>query len=363
LALSYVLKPRNETEEILLRPFESKIIQPDTTWYSAVDINTKDPSAIISYKFDSPPQLIEMLIEDDVLHQIVILAKEMVFYDFKLSVNSSLNISFHSSLKIEFTLIQGAQNFNLWKIGNSQRGVLQNVCTNNLATISMRFSQSDVYFLVFSNPNLHPIAGMAKISIATIVPDFTTYTDICKGEASCVLELQRGSEQCIMVLGIDPKKENFEFVTVMYKNYPRYEYFFMIVGAAALLNLILCALAVALYLILTRQKVEEEPVSGMKKDFDSYETDNEGSISQSEGSYNRSQTNSIRSKSPRRKKKLSKNDLISDDETYTRPFLQTPIMVSFEQRPDANLGRQGNIFSESESSLDEESTDQEKNRT
>jgi len=220
--------PGTKTTELYITALETVLINPDTTWYSHIEVETTDLTQVVSYKLSEVPPLSPQSVEKNEHHLINLSPGQFQYWSYKLTAGAAVVLSFTQTKTIEFVVIRGEFYFNSWKSGSITK-TEKNLYTNQLTQWSYTVSADDVYYFIWKNANQDSTNGEVLISISMKTYDLSKYTEICVDNTDCLFELQRGSSECVIVAGLDSNTPDDRY-HIRYFVQPRRDYYWTIFG-------------------------------------------------------------------------------------------------------------------------------------
>jgi len=228
LIIVLAVGPGTKTTDLNITALETVLINPDTTWYSHVEVETADFIQVVSYKFDAIPPLSDQTVEKNQRHALPLNGGQFQYWSYRFTTGASVVLSFSLTKSCEFLLFKGESTYSSWKSGGTFK-TEKSLYTNQLTHWAYTVPSEDVYYFVWKNTNKDSVTGEAIFSITMLTYDISGFTEICLDNSDCVFELKRGSSQCVVVAGLD-NLDGDDTYFVRYFTTPRRDYYWTIFG-------------------------------------------------------------------------------------------------------------------------------------
>jgi hypothetical protein len=255
---------------------ESVVISPETTWHSAVEVESADFTHIVSYKFKSIPPYSNQPLEKAFHHQIVINARDYEFWSYRFTTGANVILSFHLTQSLNFLIIKGSSIFDSWSRGNTAAKTEKQFYTSQFTNWQFTAGEEDVYYFIWDNSdNRDAITGSAVFDIQMNTYDFSQAVEICNDNPDCTFVLERHSEEVVIIYALD-SVQGHDIYTIRYYVHPRLDYYWTIFG---IFLGIFGAIVVTIFLVVffSRRKQEHQTTSDVSSVSEPFLRNNSGS--------------------------------------------------------------------------------------
>jgi len=263
IVLICLKEPVSYTVSFSLAPHETVLISVDTTWFKGVNVHADKPSSIATYLLDYSPYLINHTIENVETKRISMIPQSQDFWEYYLSKNSLVKLHFALTNNATFALVEGAENFHHWlEDKNSKEGVKKHVVTSIMDKYEFRTSVKDMYTFVWYNFLIdRNVSGWAWFTITTLTYDTSGYIASCFNESLCEVEFIKGSNETIVIEGLNPNDEANVVIGGSYTIVPRTSYYWFLFGSiiailTCLGTIVTIGLALIKYILIRQTRLE-----------------------------------------------------------------------------------------------------------
>jgi len=247
LVLILSLAPQSSSTADQITAYETVLVNPTTTWYESVTVETSEINYVKTLKFSSIPPLSSQTFDRNENHGLSVTSGNYEFWAYKLIASSSIMLSYNVTTNVHFYLIKGTTAFNSWVDGSSVSTEKSQFGTS-LSNYTYTASSEDDYYYIWENTLPGTVTGQAQFLIRMKTYDTSNPTETCSGQGFCEMTLDKGSSDCVLIVGLDSQQSD-DVYQVTYTLNPRLSYYWTIFGVLlAVWTIVVAAVLVALYM-------------------------------------------------------------------------------------------------------------------